>query len=65
MNVYVHVYIISDFTSYIFKCMYVCQIVSGTLGGQNRGFRSSGNGVSYGCELRCESWEVNPGPLQE
>jgi hypothetical protein len=28
-------------------------------------FRSPGTGVTGGCELPCECWEMNPGPLEE
>ena len=26
---------------------------------------SLGAGVTYGCELPCRCWKLNPGPLQE
>jgi hypothetical protein len=29
------------------------------------GVRSSENGVTDGCELPCECWELNSGPLEE
>ena len=32
---------------------------------QKEGIRSQGAGVAGGCEIPCESWEPNLGPLQE
>lgn len=37
-----------------FACMYLCESV-----------RSPQTGVTNNCELSCECWELNTGPLEE
>ena len=43
-------------------CMSCAMCVPGALRSQKR---SSGNGVTNGCELSCQGWELNLDPWEE